>query len=101
MALAAVVRWRLYLYCVIANYTRVEYRPVGNILFKLANTLTLLLYFTFTGPGGAATGNVATVCSIYLSTASSKEPVCLAYVNSDGILRAHDYIPTQVSVSEE
>jgi transcription elongation factor SPT6 len=36
----------------------------------------------------------ATVVSIFVSVGRD-EPLCMAYVNSDGVLRAHDYLPAQ------
>lgn len=36
----------------------------------------------------------ATVASIFV-TSGKNEPLCMAYVNKDGVLRAHDYIPPQ------
>ena len=35
-----------------------------------------------------------TVASIFLSVGRN-EPLCMAYVNKDGVLRAHDYLPAQ------
>jgi len=37
----------------------------------------------------------ASVVSIFISSGNS-EPLCMCYVNKDGVLRAHDYLPSKV-----
>lgn len=37
----------------------------------------------------------ASVVSIFISTGGD-EPLCMCYVNKDGVLRAHDYLPSKV-----
>lgn len=37
----------------------------------------------------------ASVLSIFISTGND-EPLCMCYVNKDGVLRAHDYLPSKV-----